>query len=98
MNPANPSPSFDHKEATRAQDLRIEHFLKEGFSPEAVLDLAAQLSDPLNGVLTIGHEKLLFRFQNTPEIRGKRELRDKPGNLSLNLLFDSQGSHAYGAM
>ena len=42
MNPANPSPSFDHKEATRAQDLRIEHFLKEGFSPEAVLDLAAQ--------------------------------------------------------
>lgn len=42
MNPANPSTSFDHKEATRAQDLRIEHFLKEGCSPEAVLDLAAQ--------------------------------------------------------
>ena len=42
MNSANPSTSFDHKEATRAQDLRIEHFLKEGFSPEAVLDLAAQ--------------------------------------------------------
>lgn len=42
MTTANPSPSFDHKRATRAQDLRIEHFLKAGASVGEPLDMAAQ--------------------------------------------------------